>query len=412
MKQPQVIIVVLILSWWASSCAVQQNALYEKPTSADTIPHIGNFYGLTIWKDYINSEVWHSPDTLACIDVKNVFDDTAEGEGALYITWNKQAEGCNWIGLAFGWDAWTSKNLKEIYNEAAVQFMVKSPKGDMAGLPWAMCLEDYSGGQAWAGVFSSYIENNQVTEEWTKVQVPLTAFDINQFNADISTVKQLIIQFEADGAIYLDDIRIVPVEGGFIKEATIDFATSAPNVMRSFNQKEWLQPIELERSKVWMSTSATHLYVHAEVTDPTPFQNMQEGKEIWNGDALELAFSTNPDASKQRKGFFLTDQHIIIRTNNDPIIWDIRNDKEVDASIEIWATDNGYALGAAIPFESLKATGLKAGKTYGLEVAVDDGDSKGERLKQYRWNNPGNEGFHNSPALWGILHVSSTYSNQ
>jgi hypothetical protein len=401
---------VMILVLGMQACTVQQVALYDEPSSTDTLDHIGSYYGLNIWEDYINSEVWYSPkDTVECLQVTNVFDETAEGKGALLITWNKQA-GCSWLGLGIGWDGWASKNLREIYNEAAIQFMAKSPSGNLNGLPWAMALEDYSGGQAWAGVFSSFIENNQVTEEWTRVQIPLSAFDINQFNADISIVKQLLIQFEADGSVYIDDIRLVPIEGGFTKHAEVPYLPESPEFMPSI--KENNTPLELESGKVWLAATGGHLLVVAEVEDDTPLINKKKDGEIWNGDAIELAFSTNPDVYAQRKTYYLTDRHVIIRASNDPMIWDVQRKRSLNAKVIVTETTNGYKVMAMIPYHELDVFPLVPGETYGLEVAIDNSDDGSVRQDQYRWNNPGNEGFHQTPGMWGNMTIGPGLSSR
>jgi hypothetical protein len=243
--------------------------------------------------------------------------------------------------------------------------------------------------------------------------VPLTAFDVDQFDADLTIVKQLIIQFEADGSAYIDDVKVVPLEGGFTKETEVSLVSAPLETGSGFDVQQWNNTaLELENAKVWISLSNTHMFIHAEITDSTPLSNRQQGNQIWNGDALELAFATNPDADNKRKMFFLTDQHIVIRANDQPIVWDIRKDKPVDAQVETARTPNGYMVGAAIPLSGLNAVPLKAGKVYGLEVAVDDGDSRGVRQNQYRWNNPGNEGFHINPAMWGRMHVVTEFSQQ
>ena len=40
-------------------------SVYEQPASADTLSHVGNFYSVDIWNDYITNEFWFSPDTAA-----------------------------------------------------------------------------------------------------------------------------------------------------------------------------------------------------------------------------------------------------------------------------------------------------------------------------------------------------------
>ena len=406
MRKPAQYLLLFVMTMMAvgfQACTVQQVALYDQPSSTDTLDHIGSFYGLHIWEDKINSEVWYSPeDTVECLQVTNVFDEKAGSEGALLITWNKQA-GCTWLGLGIGWDGWASKNLREIYDKAAIQFMVKSPSGNLNSLPWAMALEDYSGGQAWAGVFSSFIENNTVTEEWTRVQVPLTAFDINQFNADISTVKQLLIQFESDGSVYINDLKVVPIEGGFIKHAEVPYLPTMPATTLSVQENN--SPLEMEHGKVWLSATDGHLLMVAGVEDATPLMNKRKDGEIWNGDAIELAFSTNPDVYTQRKSYYLTDRHVIIRASSEPMIWDVQRKKALNGKVNVTETATGYVITAEIPYNELDVLPLIPGETYGLEVAIDNSDNGEERLEQYRWNNPGNEGFHQTPGMWGNMTI-------
>jgi hypothetical protein len=395
-----------------SSCTVQQVALYDAASTADTLPHIGNFYSLDIWSDYINSEVWYTPDT-NCLLVSNVFDGFAIDNGSLYLSWNKQGTGCEWVGMGIGWDAWSSKNISSIYETAGIQFMARSPRGTLNGLPWAMCLEDYSGNQAWAGVFSQFIDGNKITENWTRVQIPFTAFDTEQFDADLSIVKQLLIQFEADGQVYIDDIRVVPVASSGSKTAAVHVPLDVPVLDGKREASVWSEaPIHVENADIWIAVNNTHLLIYAAVTDPTPMQNKNEGDVIWQGDAIELAFSTNPDANERRKTFFLSDRHIGIRINNQPMVWDWRKKQEAEADIFTQKTETGYVMEALIPLESIDVQPFQAGKIYGLEIAVDDSDTGINRKAQYRWNNPGSEGFHSNPQLWGNMIIGQVSANK
>lgn len=405
---------VLLASTIFTSCSVQTVALYDAASKADTLPHIGNFYSLDIWSDYINSEVWYTPDS-NCLTVSNVFDGYAIDNGSLFLSWNKQGEGCEWVGMGIGWDAWSSKNVSSIYETAAIQFMARSPRGTLNGLPWAMCLEDYSGNQAWAGVFSQFIDGNKITENWTRVQIPLTAFDTEQFDADLSIVKQLLIQFEADGQVYIDDIKVVPVTANSSKTALVmgHIGAVSPTLDGVREESIWSEsPVMMENAKIWLSTSPTSLLIYAEVIDKTPLMNQKDAENIWQGDAIELAFSTNPKVNERRKTFYLSDQHIGIRISKNPMVWDWRKKREVDADLYTMKTEFGYVLEASIPLKSLDAVPFQAGETYGLEVVVDDGDSSGSRKTQYRWNNPGNEGFHSNPQLWGKMSVVSALSEK
>lgn len=396
---------IIISSQW--SCAVKPVNLYENAATSDTVPHIENVYALQIFKDYLSSEIWFTEDT-SCLQVENIFDEKAIGKGALHLKWNKTSGGCIWVGMGIGWDGWNPKNLQEIYPNASIEFNVRSPKGIQTGLPWAMALEDYSGGQAWAGVFANYIEGQKITENWTKVQVPLSAFDLAQFDADITSIKHLIIQFESEGEIYLDELRIVP--GQTIKSKTIDIAikNSTPIIDGIFDSANYNPaPFELENGKVWLSIQENTITLFADVLDKTPLQNIQKGKDIWNGDAIEIAFSTNAKASSTRNTFLLSDQHLGIRAATNPEIWNWRMQQTAQGTVITKKTNSGYQLEASIPLQQFIASSFIPDNIYGIEIAIDAGDQIKGREKQYRWNNPYNEGFHNSPQLWGKMQITN-----
>ncbi len=395
--------VLLVLSATIFSCSVKPVSVYETGSGSDSIQHIKNVYAINIFTDYVTSELWKTEDT-SCIIVKNIFDSTMLGEGGLYLKWNKTSGGCNWVGIGIGWDGWNGKNLQEIYNEAAIQFMVRSPKGTQPGLPWAMAFEDFGGGQAWAGVFSNFIEGGKITEQWTKVQIPLTAFDFNQFDADKSGIKQLIIQFESEGEIFFDDLKIVPTQTVESKMAIVPFANSLAIVDGIKDNVYSGNGFSLENGQVWLAVNDKNMMVYAEVNDASPLQNIQSGKDIWNGDALEIAFTTNAAASANRKAFLLSDQHIGIKATTAPVIWNWRNNTTATGNVITKKTTTGYIVEALIPLEQFIAAPFIAGNNYQIEVAIDAGTTKG-REKQYRWNNPYNEGFNTSPQLWGKMRI-------
>lgn len=396
---------------YLSSCAVQPVALYDQKSNTDTVSHIGNFYATQIFKDYTTSEVWYT-DTQSCLQVDNLLTDGMIGKGGLYIKWNRTSGGCNWVGLGFGWDEWVPKNIRSIYNDAAIQFKVRSPKGTQNGLPWAMAFEDYGDVQAWAGVFSNYIEGQKITENWTTVEIPLRAFDFTEFNADMTSIKQLIIQFESEGEIYLDELKIVPASGFQSKIQEVMLTTSTPVIDGIFDESIYVSdPFDFTNGKLWMSVNDNAISVYAAINDNTPLQNKNTGKDIWNGDAIEIAFSTNSEANPLRKAFLLSDQHIGIRANADPMIWNWQSQTAAEGNVITKKTESGYILEATIPTSQFIAGPFIAGKTFGIEIAVDEGDMQGRKY-QYRWNNPYNEGFNTSPQIWGRMQVISNEANK
>jgi hypothetical protein len=44
---------------------------------------------------------------------------------------------------------------------------------------------------------------------WTAVSIPLSDFPFERFQTQSDMIKQFIIQFEADGDVYIDNIKLV-----------------------------------------------------------------------------------------------------------------------------------------------------------------------------------------------------------
>lgn len=384
----------------------KQASLYPAPDTKEQAPHIGNCYTLQIFEDNLSSDVWFTQNA-SCIEIKETKSGQFAGEGALHIKWNKPQSTCDWIGMGIGWDDWFAKDLHQIIDSAAIQFHVRNIKGVTKGLPWAIAFEDYGNAQAWCGMSPNFIENGEVTEAWTKVTIPLSEFDYSMQEPDMRTVKQIIIQFEGDGEILLDDIKLVRSSGSTNKVGNIMYAEKAPVIDAKLSSpNEWTgNGFELQNGNIHVRYDADMVYVFAQVKDNDPLQNNKQESFIWNGDAIEIAFATNPEAYKLRRNFLLSDMHIGIRANNTPMIWDWRAGKQISADVRTAKTADGYMVEAAISWKSLNTIPWKAGNSYGFECAIDDAPANGDRTSQERWNDNYNADFHINPSQWGRIEV-------
>ncbi len=181
--------------------------MWAETASVETPAHIGNFYALNIFEGKINSEVWYTKNT-TCFEVKTLVDLNDKAKQTINIKWDKQAGDCKWLGLGVGWDAWSKKDLSAIFDSSSIQIRVKNKAGKIKSLPVAAALEDYSGNQAWIGLAADKI-NNSDDNDWSLVRLPINQFGWKEFNADPSSVKQLILQFEAAGDIVIGNIEII-----------------------------------------------------------------------------------------------------------------------------------------------------------------------------------------------------------
>lgn len=155
------------------------------------------------------------------------------GEASIYISWDRSK--CDWAGFGAGWDDWVGKDLTGVRDYAALQFYVRTEKGKSFGLPMVVSLEDYSGKSGYAYAANKYFERYAIDEEFQRVLIPLTAFDVNEFGLDLSNIKQIQFELQQSGSIYIDEIELVPYEAKpekpWIVEETLPDPLTMPKVL-------------------------------------------------------------------------------------------------------------------------------------------------------------------------------------
>lgn len=388
-----------------SSC-VAPLELFEEPRVDSGEFHIGNFYSTTLYNDDLSDEVWFTKEG-GCVKGEKVNDVAYSGTSSLHITWNR-SDDCPWTGMGFGWDGWSGKNMGQIYDRSALSFKVRTDGNSLKTLPIALGLEDYGGMGAWVGFSSKMIEEGEIGADWSTVTIPILAFNWSEQGADVSNIKQLLIEFAASGDIYIDDVRIIEHQGSLKSRA--DIMLKADGIMMEWkaNWHQAMSPsVMLEENAIYLAMDTSYLYLAAEVKDKDPLQNSNTGDRIWDGDALEVAFSTNSSSPLGRSFFMTTDKHLGIKATDKPEVWNWRSKSEVKgAEVITEKTSEGYFINARIPLKSIDAKPLDIGGIYGLEVALDEGNINGRKV-QYRWNSPDVEGFNTNPSIWGEARIIS-----
>jgi len=144
-----------------------------------------------------------------------------------------------------------------------------------------------------------------------------------------------------------------------------------------------------------------YLYVHAQIKDPTPMENVHKGADIWNGDAVELFVGpTHVDEGGSLKA---NDRQIIIRGS---IIdgkfeshW-YNTSEQTDFPVFVKMDDDkqGYTVEAAIPWTALNVSDPSPGRKLRFDFGVDNGQGEA-RVAQWFWN--GVDGNHVSREKWG-----------
>ena len=362
----------------------------------------------SIYNEAISTEIWYTQNT-SCIQVSGETGTASSGYNNMRIKWDKPSGGCDWVGMGIGWAGWSGKDFSQIYNSAAIAFDVRSLTGPMKGLPWAIGFEDFNGEQAWTGFAPSMIEGKVITENWTTVRVPLENFPFEARDVDVASIKQVIMQFESSGTVSIDNIRIEPYKSRGRQQATLKtlgevYFDGLINVSDSA-----LTIFELDGHKLFVGANQDFLFIGGVVFDETPMINTREGKDIWNGDAIEIAFSTQSGLNPKRAIFYEDDRHLGIRMSATPQIWDWTRSQSVNAEVKTSRVSNSiYSFECKIPWKELATQPWQEGGEYAIELAVDLADKESVRQSQIRWNSADKEGFHTSPSLWGRLFIQQT----
>jgi hypothetical protein len=392
-----------VLLLFTSCVSVKELALYENEVIVEETKDVNGFQLTDIFTDDITSEIWFTPSPI-CLTVTSERKEVFSGTGAMKFTWNKQAGECPWLGLGIGWANWSGKDLGSIENSAAITFKVKTQEGSMKGLPWAMALEDYAGTQAWIGVTSGYVEGGIVDTTWRTVTIPLVDFQFEGWNLDAGTVKQLLIQFESNGTVFVDEFKIIP----FTPKAsnTLVVTKSYGWVNDGFIEGgQFVAQANMDGSVIYLNWNEKELYIGGEIEDVSPCRNMQSGRDIWNGDAIEIAFSSETGISDKRMMFYEGDRHIGIKMGGNFEVYDWSREKNIQAQISVKPLQNKYVFECVIPWTELGVSPWKNNSTYNIDFAIDQSTSQDTRDFQRRWNSVNNENFNLNPSLWGKLKV-------
>jgi Carbohydrate family 9 binding domain-like len=388
-----------------ASAQVKPLALYDR----EEWPSAGPLTGLgatSIYNEAISTEIWFTQNA-SCIKVNAETGHASSGSNNMRIQWDKPGGGCDWVGMGIGWAGWSGKDFSQITNRAAIAFDVRSNTGPMKGLPWAIGFEDFNGEQAWTGFSPSMIEGKVITDHWTTVRVPLDNFPFEARDLDVTAIKQVIMQFESSGNVSMDNIRIEPFQSRDRMQATLT-DNAAVVVDGTINPSEHYTSFQLDGGTLYLASDADYVMIGGIIDDTTPLINTREGKDLWNGDAVEIAFSTRSGLNPKRAIFYADDRHLGIRMSNTPQVWDWTRSVLVNAEVKTSTiSKNSYAFECRIPWSELGVEPWKEGGDYALELAVDVADQASVRQTQTRWNSIDKEGFHTTPALWGRLLFSA-----
>lgn len=189
---------------------VQKKSLYDQSAALQLDTNQGE---IPIYTEFMDKFSWVSPEP-TCIDLNVNHTQAFSGKNSIHLKWDKITGGCKWLGVGFGAGNWTTKDFSDKATNMALQLQVKSAQGSFKNLPVAFAFEDNFGVQCYYGFRLEQAAGTFTDTSWTTVTIPLSKFDFkgNQFN--LERITQFIIQLEAEGDIYMDNIKFIVLKNG------------------------------------------------------------------------------------------------------------------------------------------------------------------------------------------------------
>lgn len=200
---------LLVLSVLVASCGhLQDVALYDE-VPAEEDPWSGFVYS-EIFTDSEDTQVFGLKE-VPCRSFKAVKEGSYSGKDHLHLRWDK-SEGCNYVGMGFKWRDFGGKDLSGVYLEGAIELMVRVDEGFLTKVPMFFSFQDYGGKRCVSKMSILDMEGGGIGQDWTRVRIPLQAFRPERNGVNMANIKELRIEFQGQGDVHVDDIRIVPHE--------------------------------------------------------------------------------------------------------------------------------------------------------------------------------------------------------
>ncbi|MCE5299399.1 MAG: hypothetical protein LLG37_00795 [Spirochaetia bacterium] len=165
-----------------------------------------------------------------------------------------------------------------------------------------------------------------------------------------------------------------------------------------------------QSSKVYVAFTEDAVYIAAVVKAPKSAKNSKEGKNIYDGNAVEL-FVGFDNSDPQREIYTESDYQIGFSTGDyskankkfsiKPQIYCFNLDKPVEGGkIVVKPATDGYTLEAMVPASALDGWDIRDGAEIGFDIGIDDiGDKGVVRKIQMTWS--GDKDGWKNPKGWG-----------
>jgi hypothetical protein len=187
-------------------CALLVGCVPFQPISLyDVYPDKHDKAKQRVFFDDSRGELWSNLKTCGTLEIENL-----EGNNVVSLDWNKTD--CDWVGFGNSWSNFMADDISGIIETHAISFKVMAVESDQKSVPFVVGMEDYSGGSSYYFSHLNLFGDDLIVsnQKWTTFYMPFTFYDFSVQGVDPFGIKQMIIQLEGSGKLYLDDIKVVP----------------------------------------------------------------------------------------------------------------------------------------------------------------------------------------------------------
>lgn len=375
----------LAIIFFNSCITMQELSMFEEPPLKQVPENVAGFYGLEIYQDELNNDFWHTKNP-ECYQVEEVSGISPFSEKAMKVSWDKDKGVCTYIGMGFGWNGWMSKDMSNVYDSAALSMYVKPLKGQFTNLPVAFAFEDYSGKQAWLGFTTKAVVQSKAVDGWVKIELPISEFNWKEQQASLGNIKQLIIQLEAVGDFYFDEIKIEKRIGGFSKRyhASYDesIETDIPSAVwetqNTIEIGDHIFQLTATNTELKMKLVPNSKSIGAEKSSFEMYIRSVPGLKGGINRFASYDRKIEVDFSKNKPTLFLNAQELHLQNNWFKLL-----------------PNDGFEL--EIPLSAINMPNIQLMKPYYFDIAVSNSEEK------KIWNSSNSQQLKMAPYSWGEL---------
>ncbi|MES2388838.1 MAG: sugar-binding protein [Bacteroidota bacterium] len=149
-----------------------------------------------------------------CKDFSFSNEDVYEGKTALKLNWNKKGD-CPFIGIGGTWTNWAPVDMEDQVGKLALSMYIKNVGEPVKDLSIILGFEDYAEKNTFVSLNHRFIDDpiQNFDNRWVHVAIPMVEFNFAKAKVAAGNLKQIKMNFEGVGNVYIDDIRFIKFEG-------------------------------------------------------------------------------------------------------------------------------------------------------------------------------------------------------